>query len=355
MAIKRDYYEILGVERDASDNIIRTAFRKLAFKYHPDHNQETGAEDKFKELNEAYEVLSDPQKRSTYDRYGHQSVSESQGDDAWGFGFGGLGDIFDAFFGGATGTARPVPQQGADIEQMVTVAFREAVLGGEKEIKLSRIEFCSGCGGTGCVAGSQPARCPTCNGSGQVRRVQQNIFGRFTNIAPCPQCHGEGRVINGPCLKCRGSGKEKRESGLIIQVPAGVEDGSRIRLTGEGDAGTRGGSPGDLYVRLKVEPHEFFTREGDDIICDLQVNFAQAALGTEVEIPTLESAVKLKVPAGSQPGSIFRLKGKGARHLGYRGRGDQVVRLKVITPDKLSEAQRRLFEELARTWQQPQK
>ncbi len=349
MTTKRDYYEVLGVARNATEEEIKSAFRKLAFKYHPDHNRSDGAEDSFKEINEAYEVLSDPDKRANYDRFGHGGAEGYFGRGFEGFDFGGLGDIFDAFFGGATTATRQAPQRGADLRYTMTLTFEEAAFGSEKELTIPRVENCTLCYGVGAKPGSQPSRCPTCGGTGQVRRVQQNIFGRFTNIVACPQCHGEGRIIKDPCPQCHGTGREKHQRTLPVKVPAGVDDGSQMRLTGEGEAGERGGSPGNLYITFSVKPHEFFVRQNDDILYDLQLNFAQAALGTEIEIPTLGGKTKLKIPAGSQTGKVLRLKGQGVAHLNQSGRGDQLVNLVVVTPEKLTKEQRELFEKLAQT------
>jgi molecular chaperone DnaJ len=346
MPAKRDYYEVLGIDRNATDEEIRKAFRKLAFKYHPDHNHDDEAGEKFKEVNEAYEMLSDPDKRAAYDRFGHGGAEGFFGRGFEGFDFGGFGDIFDAFFGGAATATRQAPQRGADLSYNITITFEEAALGCEKEITIARTENCSLCQGIGCKPGSQPTRCPNCNGTGQVRRVQQSLFGRFTNITTCPQCRGEGRIIAQPCPQCRGTGKEKHKRNISFNIPAGVDNGSQIRLRGEGEAGTRGGSPGDLYISLSVKEHEFFTRYNDDILYDLPINIVQAALGTEVEVPTLDSKTKLKIPAGSQTGQVFRLKGQGITHLRSNGRGDQLVTLFVVTPDSLSEKQRQLFREL---------
>ncbi len=350
MPMKRDYYEALGINRNATEEKIKGAFRKLAFKYHPDHNHEDGAEEKFKEINEAYEVLSDPDKRAAYDRFGHGGGEGFFGQGFEGFDLGGFGDIFDAFFGGGATTAtRQAPQRGADLQHRITITLEEAAFGAEKEINILRTEHCSLCQGIGCQPNSQPSRCPNCNGTGQVRRVRQSIFGRFTNITTCPQCHGEGRIITDPCPQCRGTGKEKCQRSILVKIPAGVENGSRIRLSGEGDAGARGGPPGNLYLDLLVKQHEFFTRDGDDILYELPINFAQAALGAEVEVPTLEGNTELKLPAGSQTGEVFRLKNKGIPHLYGRGRGAQLVRLLVITPESLTKKQRQLFEEFAKT------
>ena len=349
MAIKRDYYEVLGVSRDATEGAIKRAFRKLAFQCHPDRNREDGAEARFKEVNEAYEVLSDADKRAAYDRYGHAGTNGFYARGFEGFDFGGFGDIFDAFFGGATATARRAPQRGTDLHKRITLSFEEAAFGCEREINVTRTEICFSCSGTGSKPGSKPGRCPSCNGTGQVRHVQQSLFGRFINTAICSQCHGEGTVITDPCSECRGTGRQKQKRSLAIEIPAGVDDGSEMRLRGEGEAGARGGSPGDLYVVLSVLKHEFFIRDGDDIIFELPANFAQAALGVEVEVPTLHGKSKLKIPSGSQTGKVFRLKDKGIPHLHRNGYGDQMVRLFVVTPDSLTKQQRQLFEELAKT------
>ena len=349
MATKQDYYEILGVPRTATDKEIKKAFRRLAFEYHPDHNHKDGAEEKFKEINEAYEVLSDANKRAAYDHFGHGGTEDFFSRGFEGFDFGGFGDIFEAFFGGMTSASHRTSQRGADLHYQVTTSFEEAAFGCEKEISIKRTEVCSLCRGTGAKPGSQSSRCPNCNGTGQVRKVQRSLFGRFINAAICDQCRGEGKVITEPCPQCRGAGREKHQRRISIKVPPGVEDGSRIRLSGEGEAGMRGGSPGDLYVSLSVLKHEFFVRDGNDILYELPINFAQAALGAEVEIPTLYGKTKLNIPASSQTGKIFRLKAKGIPHLHRNGQGDQIVRLFVATPESLTKQQRQLFQELAGT------
>lgn len=347
MPKKRDYYEVLGVDKNATDEEIKKAFRQLAFKYHPDYNHEDSAGDKFKEVNEAYEVLSDAEKRAAYDRFGHNGAEGIFGRGFDGFDFSGFGDIFDAFFGGSSTATRQAPQQGADRGAGITITFEEAALGCEKEVTVSRIENCSLCQGTGSKPGSQPSRCPNCNGTGQMRRVQQSVFGRFTNIITCSQCHGEGSIITEPCPQCRGAGKEKHKRNIPIKIPAGVDDGSQIRLNGEGDSGTRGGPSGNLYIAISVTPHQFFRRDDDNILYEMPINFAQAALGDEVEVPTLNDKTKLKIPPGSQTGKVFRLKDKGISHLRGGGRGDQLVTLLVVTPEKLTQRQRQLFQELA--------
>jgi molecular chaperone DnaJ len=334
MPTKRDYYEILGIPRNASDEEVKKAFRKLAFKYHPDHNHADLTGEKFKEVNEAYQVLSDPEKRTAYDRFGHGGMEGHFGRGFEGFEFTGFGDIFDAFFGGATAT-RQGPRRGANLNYDVPISFEEAAFGGEKEVRILRTE--------------------NCNGSGQVRRVQQSIFGSFANISTCSKCHGEGSIIADPCPECRGTGQQQKEHLISVKIPPGVDTGTQLRLSREGGAGERGGSPGDLFISVTVKPHELFIREGDDIIYELPANFAQVALGSEVEVPTLEGDVKIKIPAGSQAGRVFKLKGKGIAHLRGHGRGDQYVKLRVITPESLTKEQRQLFEELARSLDPTQK
>ncbi len=352
MAVKRDYYEVLGVSRDAPEEEIKKAFRKLAFKYHPDRNREDGAAEKFKEVNEAYEVLSDADKRAAYNRFGHSGAEGLFGRGFEGFdfgGFGGFGDIFEAFFGGTGAANRQAPQRGNDLRYKVNISFEEAALGCEKEIDITRTEVCSICHGTGSKPGSDPGRCPSCDGTGQVRRVQRSLFGQFINAAVCIQCHGEGRIITDLCPECKGTRVQKHKRHISVKIPAGVDNGTGIRISGEGDAGSRGGSSGDLYVMLSVGEHEFFSRDGDDVLYDLPVNFAQVALGVEVPVPTLYGEVKLKIPPGSQTGKIFRLKDKGIANLRRNSRGDQLVRLVVVTPESLTKEQRKLFEELAKS------
>jgi molecular chaperone DnaJ len=349
MATKRDYYEVLGVGNSASDDDIKKAFRKLAFKYHPDHNHEDNSGEAFKEINEAYEVLSDHDKRAAYDRYGHAGM-DSGGSGFSNTDFGGFGDIFDAFFGGATATAQQGPIQGSDRRAAVTITFEEAAFGIAKDVKVSRIENCSLCHGLGSKPGVDPVRCSTCNGSGQIRRVQQSIFGRFTNITTCSRCHGTGTIITEACPQCRGSGKEKIERNINVKIPAGVDEGSQIIVRGEGDSGSRGGPAGNLYITLTVKPHEFFLRHGDDIIYELPINIAQAALGDEVEVPALVGKTKIKIPPGSQTGKMFRLKGQGISHVNRGGRGDQIVLLVMVTPDSLNDKQRQLLKELSESF-----
>jgi molecular chaperone DnaJ len=350
MTTKRDYYDVLGVDRSASDEEIKKAFRKLAFKYHPDHNHDDNTGEAFKEVNEAYEVLSDREKRAVYDRYGHAGVQQNGAgrgfDDME---FSGFGDIFEAFFGGATSTTRQAPQQGADQQTELSITFEEAAFGTEKTIKVMRVEHCSVCHGVGAKPGVEPVRCTTCNGTGQIRRVQQSIFGRFTNVATCSTCRGKGSIIKEYCPQCKGSGRERFERPINIKIPPGVDNGSHVVMRGEGDSGSLGGPSGDLYIAIKVKQHEFFQRRGDDIIYELPLNIIQATLGDEIEVPGLVGKNKIKVPPGSQTGRLFRLKGQGIAHVNKSGRGDLLIILVVLTPDKLNDKQRQLLKELGGT------
>jgi molecular chaperone DnaJ len=348
---QRDFYEVLGVARTASQEEIKKAFRKLAMQYHPDRNKEEGAEARFKEVNEAFEVLSDPEKRSAYDRFGRAGVGAgAAGQGFEGFSnFSGFGDIFDAFFGGQARRSNG-PQRGADLRYNMSLTFEQAVFGVEKEIEVTRNEQCAFCGGSGAEPGSKPEKCPSCNGSGEIRRVQQSIFGQFVNVTACDRCHGEGRVISSPCQKCHGAGRERKVRKLEVKVPPGVDNGQQLRLSSEGEAGAHGGPAGNLYVLLQVQEHAFFKRDEDDIILDLPINMAQAALGDEVEVPTLDGKAPLKIPAGTQNGKLFELKDKGVPHLRGGGRGDQIVRARVVTPTNLTNEQKKLFRDLAKTF-----
>ena len=346
---KRDYYEVLGVPRDASPEVIKKAFRKLAMQFHPDRNNKPGAEDRFKEINEAYEVLSDPERRLAYDRFGHDGAQGFgvTGRPFDGFDMGGFGDIFDAFFGGTATRTRREPRRGADLRASLTITFEEAAFGCEKEIEVTRTELCSRCAGQGNEPGSQFARCPACNGSGEVRRIQRSFFGQFVNVATCQQCGGEGRIVTEPCKECRGSGRQRQRRRLAVRIPAGVSDEAQMRLTGEGDAGLNGGPPGNIYAAIHVQPHELFQRENSDIIYDLEVNIAQAALGAAVKVPTLDGPHPLRIPAGTQNGRTFVLRGKGVPHLRGQGRGDELVRVHIVVPTTLTAEQKRLLKELA--------
>lgn len=360
---KRDYYEVLGVSRDATEEEIKKAYRRLARKYHPDMNPDNKEEaaEKFKEIHEAYEVLSDPEKRARYDRFGHAGVeggaAGGSGFDFGGFGdfdgFGGLGDLFDVFFGeGVFGRQRQRgPERGADVQMSLEITFEEAAFGVERNVKIHRWEDCEQCHGTGAAPGTRPVTCPMCGGSGQIRVTQKIAFGHFQTIRTCDRCGGEGRVIETPCSACQGKGKVRRLRTVRIKVPAGVDDGSVLRLAGEGELGARGGPPGDLYVTIRVQPHKIFKREGDDVICEVPISFVQAALGDEIEVPTLEGPVSFKIPEGTQPGAVFRLKGKGIPHLRGYGRGDQIIKVNVVIPTKLTDKQKELlrkFEEISR-------
>ncbi len=349
MAAKRDYYQVLGVSRNASEEEIKRAFRKLAFQHHPDRNKEPGAEERFKEINEAYEVLSDAQKRASYDQFGHAGVGAASGTGFEGFGFGGFGDIFDAFFGGTATRARRGPVRGGDVRTQITIEFEEAVFGCEKEVAIRRTELCGLCRGVGWEAGNAPERCPACNGNGEIRRVQQSLFGQFVNVAPCQRCGGEGRIVTVPCRECQGRGVERKQRRIVVRIPPGVDGNSQVRLSGEGDAGLRGGPAGDLYVALEVLPHPVFKREGDDLILELPLNIAQAALGDEVEVPTLDGTHVLRIPPGVQTGRVYTLRQKGVHHVGAQRRGDLHIVLRVVTPEHLNDAQKSLLRELAKT------
>ena len=354
---QRDYYEVLGVPRSADAQEMKKAYRKLAMEYHPDRNPSEDAAAKFKEINQAYEVLSDDQKRQMYDRFGHAGVEGNQSGGFDGFhGFeGGFGDIFDAFFGGGQrgGRRRRGPARGADLRFNLRLTFEEAIFGVDKEIEFQRQERCTRCSGKGAEPGTELATCPDCNGAGEIRRSQQSIFGQFVNVAPCGRCSGEGRIVPNPCEDCRGTGRLRAPRKIAVKVPAGVDDGSQIRLAGEGEAGARGGEPGNLYVVLSVADHEKFQRVEDHIVLELPVNVAQAALGAELSIPTLDGDMTFEVPAGTQSGEDFVIRGKGVPHLRGAGRGDMVVRVTVVVPESLTDDQRELLEKLAETMGTP--
>ena len=345
MATTRDYYEVLEVARGASQEEIKRSFRKLAMKYHPDRNPgDAAAERSFKELNEAYEVLSDPNKRDQYDTFGRVGGGAGFGDAFSGAGFG---DLFDMFFGGqGGGRQRGGPRRGGDLRYGLGLKFEEAVFGVEKEIRVPRRDVCTVCSGTGAEPGTSPTRCPDCGGQGQVRRVAQSVFGQVVNVVTCPRCRGEGELIEHPCTSCQGSGRVQSSKTLKVTIPAGVDDGDQIRLSGEGEAGTRGGGYGDLYVAITVEAHPVLRRQGRDIYYDLGVNFTQAALGDSIEVPTVDGPVTLDVPAGTQYGTRLRLGGRGVPHVRSSRRGDEIVIVHVITPTKLSTEQKKGLEAL---------
>lgn len=348
MASKQDYYDLLGIPRTASKDDIKKAFRKLARQYHPDVNKNDEADERFKEINEAYEVLSDDQKRAAYDRFGHAGMRGSEG------GFqdfsGNMNDIFEEIFGGF-GSRRQQrgPRRGNDLRYDLTISFEEAIFGVEKEIEVRRPETCPNCYGSGSEPGTHPQRCSTCNGSGEVRRVQQSILGSFVNVTTCPACRGEGEVIVNPCQTCSGRKQIQQSRRLKVRVPAGVSSEQQIRLTGEGGPGANGGPPGNLYVFLNVRRHEIFQRRNNDILMNLEINIAQAALGDEVMVPTVDGEVEIAIPHGTQSGAVIRLRGLGVPHLGGSGRGDQLVMVQVAIPDRLSDRQRELFNELSKT------
>ena len=351
MAARRDYYEVLGVERSASQRDIKKAYRQMARKYHPDVSDAQNAESQFKEINEAYQVLSDPEKRNAYDRFGHAGLEGGRA----GFDFGGFRDpfeIFEEFFGqgfGFSGRRRQGRRRGADLRYDLHLTFEEAVFGCEKDIEIARHETCPECGGSGAKPGTSPARCSNCDGSGQVRQVQRSILGSFVSVTDCPVCHGQGSVVEEPCTRCGGQKQVRVTRELSVTIPAGVDDGTRIRLAGEGEAGANGGPRGNLYIILEVEPHPIFRRRGDDILVEVEINVAQAALGAEIQVPTLEGDETLKVDAATQTDTVLRLADRGVPHVKRGGRGDQLVLLRVAIPEKLTREQKDLFRELGET------
>ncbi len=338
---KRDYYEVLGVSREVNAQDLKSAYRRIALQYHPDRNPgNREAEEKFKEASEAYEVLSDPEKRARYDQFGHsQSPFE-------GFGFSGsvndiFGDIFGEIFGGAR-RSRTARARGADLRYNLEISFEEAAFGSEVKVRIPKPKRCEVCNGSGSKSGSARS-CPTCGGTGELRFTQ----GFFSVSRPCNQCGGTGQIISDPCTKCRGAGSYESESELTVTMPPGVDTGTRVRVAGEGEPGERGGPPGDLYVVVHVRPHPIFIREGTEVLCEVPVSFTQAALGTQIEVPTLDGKVKMKIPAGTQTGKTFRLRGRGIPHLRGAGRGDQHVRVVVETPTDLTRQQKELLEKFA--------
>ena len=353
MVMPADYYETLGVSRGANDEDIRRAFRRKAMEFHPDRNKTPGAEDQFKEINEAYQVLGDQEKRARYDRFGHAGVNGGGDRPFDGFDpFGGFGDIFDTFFGGG-GRGASQPRAGEDISQRITLTFEEAVFGCDRDVEITRTEPCSTCSGGGNQPGTEISTCSTCNGVGQVRRSQRSVFGQFAVTTPCPSCNGSGRSIETPCNTCRGRGQERRRRTRTVTIPAGVDDGMQVRVTGEGGVGSNGGPAGNLYVQVRVQDHPFFWREDQDLVHRIALNVAEAALGATKAIPTLDGEpVDLEIPAGTQSGSYFRVRGFGVPHLRRNGRptdrrGDIRVIVDVDVPTKLNKYQRELLESLA--------
>lgn len=351
MAEKRDYYEVLGIQKGASDDEIKKAYRGMAKKYHPDlHPGDAEAEANFKEVNEAYEVLSDKEKRSRYDQFGHAGVDPNFGGGAGGGAYGGgfdFTDIFDSFFGGGFGGGRRVnpnaPRRGSDVEANLVISFEEAAKGCKKTVSYQQIEDCEECHGTGAAAGTSPKTCPNCNGTGQVRINQRTPFGVVQSTTTCDRCHGTGKIIDTPCKACDGKGKVRRKKSIEITVPAGIADDQILNVSGKGNAGANGGPMGDLHVYVSVRPHPVFERRGNDVWCDMPITFTQAALGADMEVPTLDGKVSYHVHEGAQPGDVFRLKGKGIQDLNTRTKGDQYVRITVEVPKNLTEKQKELL------------
>lgn len=354
MAEKRDYYEVLGVSKSASAEAVKKALRKLAKQYHPDLNPDNKeAEVKFKEAGEAYEVLSDPDKKQRYDQFGHAGVDPNFG--AGGGGFGGFdggfdfGDIFEGFFGGGFGgrggARRNAPKPGSNLETGVTVTFEEAAFGCEKEIHIYRTEFCPGCEGSGAKSGSEVVTCSTCGGSGQVRSTQRTILGNMSTVTTCPTCSGKGKIVKDPCDTCKGKGKIRKSRTIKVNIPAGIDHGQSISLSGQGNVGDLGAPVGNLFVTVSVSPHDIFVRNNYDVMSEVPITFVQAALGAELEVPTLDGKVKYTIPEGTQTGTVFRLKGKGIPMLRRSGRGDQYVKVVVETPTHLSQKQKDLLRE----------
>jgi len=354
---KRDYYEVLGLNKGASEDEIKKAYRKMAKKYHPDLNPgDEKAEAAFKEVNEAYQVLSNPETRAQYDQFGHDGPAGQGfgGFDFSGFGDGGFGDIFDMFFGGGGfgGTSRRRsrgPVRGSDVRYDLDISFEEAAFGTKKEIEVVRMENCTECKGTGAKKPDDVTTCPVCNGSGEVSHAQNTAFGRFVNVRTCDRCNGEGTIVSDPCPKCRGRKRVRRVRKISVTIPAGIDNGQAITLRGEGEIGERGGPAGDLYVYITVRPHKLFRRNGYDLHCDVPITFGQAALGAEVEVPTLEGKVKYSVPEGTQTGTVFRLRNQDIQHLRNNTRGDLYVKVNIEVPKRLSDRQKELlreFEEL---------
>ena len=355
---KRDYYEVLGVSKGASEDEIKKAYKKMARKYHPDLNPgDKSAEEKFKEVNEAYEVLSDADKRARYDQYGHAGVDPNFGAGGFGGGFDGgfdfsdLGDIFGSFFGGGFGGGRRTnpnaPQRGESIRMAVTISFEEAAFGCEKEVTVERYEACDTCHGSGCAPGTSPEVCPDCHGTGTVQVRRQTPMGVFATSSPCPKCGGKGRIIHQPCKDCRGSGMMRKKKTIQASIPAGIDNGQTISIRGQGNAGRNGGPAGDLLITITVRPHELFRREGTSVLCEAPVTFAQAVLGAELEIPTIDGKVKYTLPEGTQSGTTFRLKGKGIPSINGRGRGDQYVTVYIETPRNLNKEQKEALKKFA--------
>ena len=356
MADKRDYYEVLGISKGASEDEIKKAYKKMARKYHPDLNPDNKeAEEKFKEVNEAYEILSDPDKKARYDQYGHAGVDPNFGAGGAGFDgsfdFGDLGDIFGSFFGGGFGGGRRTnpnaPQRGESIRMSLAISFEEAAFGCEKEVVVDRMEQCDACHGNGCAPGTTPEICPDCHGTGQVQMRRQTPMGVFATTAPCTKCGGKGKIIHQPCKDCHGTGSVRKRKTIQASIPAGIDNGQTISIRGQGHAGKNGGPAGDLLITITVRPHELFRREGTSVLCEAPITFAQAVLGAELEIPTIDGKVKYDLPEGTQSGTTFRLKGKGIPAINGRGRGDQYVTVYIETPRNLNREQKEALKKFA--------
>ena len=362
MADKRDYYEVLGLKKGASDDEIKKAFRKMAMKYHPDKNPgDKEAEEKFKEVNEAYAVLSDPDKKNKYDRFGHAGVDPNAGFGGGGGGFGGFGgfeDIFDMFggafgggfggFGGGGRSRRNGPRKGSDLQKAITIDFKEAAFGAKKQIRINKYVKCKTCGGTGAEPGTSKKTCPTCGGSGEVRTAQRTPLGTFQSVSPCSDCNGTGEINESPCKDCGGTGKIRDNVTISVNIPAGVDNESVIPIKGQGEPGINGGPDGDLYIVINVEPHPLFERRGQDLWLEIPITFDQAALGDEIIVPTLEEKVSYKVPAGTQPGTVFRLKNKGIKSVRGNRKGDLYVRVTLEVPTKLNSKQKKAIEAMGK-------
>ena len=358
MAEKRDYYEVLGVKKDATADEIKKAYRKLTKENHPDlHPGDKACEERFKEANEAYEILSDEEKRKKYDQYGHAAFDPNAGFGAGGFdgfdgfgGFGGFGDIFSDIFGGFGGSTRSnpnAPRRGESVRATVNISFEEAAFGCKKEVTVAKVEACTDCKGTGCAPGTTPEICPDCKGTGSVTVNQRTPFGMMQSSTQCSKCRGTGKIIHQPCKTCRGMGAVRRQHKVEVNIPAGIDDGQTISKPGGGNAGTNGGPAGDLLVSVIVRPHARFERDGTSVLLDQEISYAQAVLGAEVEVPTLDGKVKLTIPEGTQPGAVFRLRGKGIPYLRGSGRGDQFVTVSIKVPKNLTGSQKELLRQFA--------
>jgi molecular chaperone DnaJ len=348
---QRDYYEVLGIPRGAAADDVKSAFRKLARQYHPDVSKEADAEEKFKEINEAYAVLSDEEKRAAYDRFGHAGVKGTGSAPDWTtMDFSDIfGDILEGFgvgFGRSSRRSRNMPRRGSDLQVKLELSFEEAIFGIEKDVEFNRDEVCTACQGKGAEPGTKPARCAACGGSGEIR---QTVLGMMVQVLTCANCNGTGEVITSPCRQCTGRGYERKARKKVVTIPAGVDTGIQIRLAGEGQPGSNGGPNGNLFVVIQVKPHQYFHRREDDILLDLDINVAQAVLGAEVDVPTVDGLAKLKIPSGIQPGKVLRLRSKGVPHLRGSGRGDELVVVNVVIPKQLTTEQRTLFEQLAKS------